>query len=157
MKYIYLFALFGIMFSTSGCLSDSRADAAVNFDILLADSGPINGIFGNKKVEFIDNQISYDEAMSRYTNASTTAIDFSHSQVVLIDMGGRATGGYSLRVDRVEELNSAISITATEIRPGSGCFVSSVFTSPYVFVNVQSASRVRTIIINEETVDCNAP
>lgn len=157
MKIISIFGLLGVAVSLSGCLSDSQADASVSFEVLLTDSGPINGVLGNRKIEFIDNQVSYDEAVARYSGEVTAQLNFTSSQVVLLDMGQRGTGGYSVRVDRIEESNESIGIIATEISPGAGCFTATAFTSPYVFIKVLSPNRVETVIINEEITDCNAP
>ncbi len=157
MKLINVFILLGILVSLSGCLSDSQADASVSFEVLLTDSGPKNGVLGNRKFEFINNQVSYDEAVARYSGEVTTQLDFTNSQVVLLDIGQRGTGGYSVRVDRIVESNGSIGIIATEISPGAGCFTTSASTSPYVFIKVLSTNRVRTVTINGEIIDCGAP
>jgi 6-phosphogluconolactonase (cycloisomerase 2 family) len=155
MRLVNLFALIGLVILLSGCLSDSRADASVGFEIAVVGDSPDNGVLGNRKIEFINNQISYDEAVSRYSSEPTELIDFTQNQVVLLDMG-QTGGGHTIRVDSISEMDGKLSIYATETSPGEGCYVSLTFTSPYVFVRVSSTARVESIVVNEEVTNCNA-
>ena len=157
MKYINLFALFMLVISLYGCLSDSDADTSVGFDPVLSGAAPINGLLGNRKIEFFDNQFSFEEAASRYSSDPAEKIDFSQNQVVLLDVGRKLTGGYRIRIDGIDDIGVTLRLSATEIIPGPNCFVSQGTTAPYVFLKVLSVERVETVVMKSEVIDCDAP
>jgi hypothetical protein len=157
MKYINIIALIVLVICLNGCLSDSQADAYVDFETVISGVTPVNGVLGNRKIEFFHSQLSYDEAVSRYSAMPTEQIDFSVNQVVLLDMGEKPTGGYAIKVDSVEKIDGTLKLNAAEIRPGTECVVTQALTAPYLFVKVLSVERVEAIIVKSKVVDRNAP
>ena len=156
MKLIEL-SLLCMVLPVSGCLSDSQAGAAVGFDVILTDQYPANGIYGNREIEFISNQQAYDDTVSRYSSLQPADINFSNNQVILLNMGPRSTGGYSVTVSSVAESNGTLTVYVTETSPAPGCMVPQAITSPYVFVRVHSVARIRTVVVDEAVTNCNAP
>jgi len=77
------------------------------------------------------------------------------SGALTVDLGERTSGGYSIRVDSIYESEGALSINATEIKPGSTCFVTTAMMTPYVFLKVFSVGRVEAISWKSEVIDCN--
>jgi hypothetical protein len=156
MKHINLISLIIMMVALNGCPSDSQAGVSVGFQTILSGSTPINGEQGNRKIEFIHNQLSFEATLSSYSNVPVEQIDFSENQVILLSMGEKPTGGYTIRVDSVEEINGTLKLIATETHPGSNCMVTQALTAPYLFVKVLSVERIETVVVRTEVVDCNA-
>jgi len=140
----------------SGYPADSQADAYVEFKSILSGLTPRNGTLENRKIEFIYTQHSFEEMVTHYSNVPYKKIDFSANQVILLAMEEKPTGGYSIRVDSIEEINGVLKLIAIEMQPASNCMVTQALTAPYLFVKVQSVKRVETVIVRTEVVDCNA-
>ena len=157
MKPFSLISISTLIFFLGACAADSQAGVSVDFETIQFGVIPVTGVSGNRKIEFIDNQISFDDAVSNYSNAPADQIDFSAHQVVLLTMGEKPTGGYGIRIDSVEETNGTLKLGATETGPGSNCMVTQALTAPYLFVKVSSVKRVETVVIKSEVVDCSAP
>ena len=58
------------------------------------------------------------------------AVNFALEQVVLVDIGGRPTGGYWVTIDSIGAYASGSSVFFTNASPGRSCFVTEAFTEP---------------------------
>jgi hypothetical protein len=157
MKPVNLISLTILIFCLNGCVSNSQAGVSVGFEIILSGVTPETGVSGNRKVELLNNQRSYAEAVSSYSKVPAKPVDFSANQVVLLAAGEKPTGGYAIRVDSVEATQDGLKLNATETRPGKDCMVTQALTAPYLFVKVLSVKRIETVVISSEVVDCTAP
>jgi hypothetical protein len=157
MKHINPISLIIFIVTLNGCASISRADTSVGIKTVLSGAAPENDVLGNRKIEFINTQDSFEKTVANYSTVPQEKIDFSANQVILLAMGEKPTGGYAIRVDGVEEINGALKLIATEAQPGSNCMVTQVLTAPYLFVKVSSVKRVETVVFKSEVVDCTAP
>ncbi len=149
-----LFALIVLLFPLNGCFSDSQADASVSFSTLLSGSAPVTGPFGNRKIVFFRNQLALDEAIAQYSQSPAEQTDFNVSQVVLIDIGQRSTGGYSVKVTSVRESDSVLQMEAIEVSPGANCIVTQSASEAFTFAKIESVKRIETISVKLEVVDC---
>lgn len=156
MRYIGALAFIGLLIPLSGCLNDSRADSAIGFEVISTEIAPDNGVLENRKIEFVSNQYAFEEALSRYSSELASQIDFTQNQVVLLNSGVSSDAVTGIQVDSVEEQGGALTIHATEAIAGEGCYVSAMITSPYVFVKISSAARVRSVVVDREVINCNA-
>ena len=145
----------GLLLPLSGCVTDSTAASAVGFEVLSSEIGPANGVLENRKIEFISNQYAFDAAFSRYSGHPALQIDFTRNQVVLINAGDSLDRVTGIDLNRVEEQNGTLVVYATELIAGEGCMLPAVISSPYIFVRISSAARVRSVQIDREVVDCN--
>jgi hypothetical protein len=82
------------------------------------------------------------------------AIDFDHEMVVLVSMGERATGGYSITVDGVYDASGRVFAEVRERSPGAGCIVTEAFTQPIDAVRVPRRDGAVTVVERAETVVC---
>jgi hypothetical protein len=80
-------------------------------------------------------------------------VDFSSRRVILLSLGGRPTGGYSISVEKIVDHGDFIKASIVIKKPGSNCFVTQAQTSPYQFVEVES---VKELLFEErvEVVNC---
>ncbi len=79
-------------------------------------------------------------------------VDFSRRTVVLLALGERSSGGYSVRFDGITREEGGAVVRYTVTRPGPGCMTTQAITSP---VDVVSVSRVEGAVRFErqEVVD----
>ncbi|CAA9201671.1 hypothetical protein FLA105534_03709 [Flavobacterium bizetiae] len=68
--------------------------------------------------------------------------DISSSNYVILNMGEKNTGGYSIGVEKVEETDKNIIITVKEISPAADAMVMQVITYPYTVVKVHSKKEI---------------
>lgn len=68
--------------------------------------------------------------------------DITSSNYVILNMGEKNTGGYSIGVEKVEETDKNIIITVKEISPAADAMVMQVITYPYTVVKVHSKKEI---------------
>ena len=68
-------------------------------------------------------------------NAPPT-VDFNTRTVLVVALGHRNTGGYSVRIDRVIRVRDGAVVSYTATAPGNGCMTNQMVTSPVVIASV---------------------
>ncbi len=68
--------------------------------------------------------------------------DINTSNFILLNMGEKTTGGYSIEVVKVEELSDKILVTVKENKPKSGDNVTDAITNPYTVVKINSKKPI---------------
>ena len=68
--------------------------------------------------------------------------DINNSNYVILNMGEKNTGGYSIGVETVEETDQNIIITVQEKGPEPGAMVMQVISYPYTVVKVKSKKEI---------------
>ena len=68
--------------------------------------------------------------------------DISNSNYVILNMGEKNTGGYSIGVEKVEETDKNIIITVKENNPAPDAMSMQVITYPYTVVRVHSKKEI---------------
>lgn len=68
--------------------------------------------------------------------------DISNSNYVILNMGEKNTGGYSIGVEKVEETDKNIIITVKENSPAPDAMTMQVITYPYTVVKVHSKKEI---------------
>ncbi len=68
--------------------------------------------------------------------------DINNSNYVILNMGEKNTGGYSIGVEKVEETDKNIIITVKENNPAPDAMTMQVITYPYTVVKVHSKKEI---------------
>ncbi|PWB22897.1 protease complex subunit PrcB family protein [Flavobacterium sp. HTF] len=68
--------------------------------------------------------------------------DINNSNYVILNMGEKNTGGYSIGVEKVEETDKNIIITVKEKSPAPDAMTMQVITYPYTVVRVHSKKEI---------------
>ncbi|MEN2402216.1 protease complex subunit PrcB family protein [Flavobacterium sp. MC2016-06] len=68
--------------------------------------------------------------------------DISTSNYVILNMGEKNTGGYSIAVEKVEETDKNIIITVKENSPAPDAMTMQVITYPYTVVKIHSKKPI---------------
>ena len=147
-----------IIFCLAGCLSDTNAETPtqdVPFSEIVSGQNPVSVVYENRKIEVFKDQASLNARLAAYVQLTQEhTVDFSKKRAVLINLGQRSTGGYSVATSGIQEFSEHIMAFITITKPGSNCAVTQSFTSPFQFIEVQST---REIVFAEQLVvsDCN--
>jgi hypothetical protein len=57
-------------------------------------------------------------------------VDFETQRVVLVALGTRANGGYSIEIDSIVTFQEGSAVFVTATQPGSNCFTTQALTQP---------------------------
>ena len=68
--------------------------------------------------------------------------DVKTSNFVILNMGEKSSGGYSISVENVEETADKIIITVKESEPEPGSMVTQAITYPYAIVKINSKKEI---------------
>lgn len=68
--------------------------------------------------------------------------DIQHSNFVILNMGEKNSGGYSIGVSKVEETPTNIVITVIENKPGKDAMVIQSITYPYTILKINSKKEI---------------
>lgn len=68
--------------------------------------------------------------------------DINNSNYIILNMGEKNTGGYSIGVDKVEETDKNIIITVKENSPAKDAMVMQVISYPYTVVKIHSKKEI---------------
>ncbi|MEP6931193.1 MAG: protease complex subunit PrcB family protein, partial [Flavobacterium sp.] len=64
--------------------------------------------------------------------------DIANSNYIILNMGEKNTGGYSIGIDKVEETDKNIIITVKETSPAADAMTMQVISYPYTVVKIRS-------------------
>jgi len=134
----------------SGCINKSSAESPVpeiEFQELAGGQYVDNQrTFPEKQFKLITSQASYNESLLIYSNDDPASIDFINGQVLLVDMGLKGSGGYSIKIKSIIKDNATLTALVESESPAEGCPADAVQTNPYQFVYIPSKEEV---FINE--------
>lgn len=91
-----------------------------------------------------------------HDRADTPTIDFRNKYVIVVFAGTKSSGGYSIEVRKVTDVESTRNVEVALLSPGEGCVNSQALTSPYQFIVVpfgEESSLSHTDI--PEVKNCN--
>jgi len=71
-----------------------------------------------------------------------TAIDVQNSNFVILNMGEKNTGGYSITIESVAETEKNIIINVKESSPDPGAMVTQAITYPFCVVRINSKKGI---------------
>lgn len=82
------------------------------------------------------------------------AVDFRREVVLVAAMGGRPTGGYTVRVEEAAADARQVSVRVVEMSPGSRCVVTQAFTSPVDVVKMTRTNLPVRFGVVQQVRDC---
>lgn len=68
--------------------------------------------------------------------------DIANSNYIILNMGEKNTGGYTIAVEKVEETDKNIIITTKDINPAPDSMNMQVITYPYTVVKIHSKKEI---------------
>lgn len=119
------------------------------FVVLKESTLPEGGVMTKKQAKAISTQADYAAELAIYTSLAPVSVDFTKGRVLLVDMGPRSSGGYTVRVASVDVANSWVVANVELVSPGPQCAVTMSFTNPYQFVFIPT---LKEILLSEKMV-----
>jgi hypothetical protein len=135
--------------SLLGCTGESSAQSpSPESQFVELNKGQVteNNNSTKKQTKIISSQTDYAAELAIYTSASPESVDFTNGRVLLVDMGGRSSSGYSISVTSVDVTDNSVVANVRLVKPGPSCLVLAVMTNPYQFVFIPS---LKEILISE--------
>jgi len=77
-----------------------------------------------------------------YLTGKIKASDIQTANFVILNLGEKNTGGYSVGVEKVEEFPDKIVVTVKETKPEPGGMVTQAFTYPYAVIKINSKKPI---------------
>jgi hypothetical protein len=85
--------------------------------------------FINTRLNFIPNTFNLDQ------------VDFTKQSLVILTVGQRSTGGYSLLIEQIKDYDKKIVIDIVENQPGENCQSTQEITSPILSFTFENPDR----------------
>ncbi len=104
-----------------------------------------------RQTKVITSQQEYAATLAAYTDEQPQEVDFNAGRVLLVDMGPRPSGGFSIEVTSVKaRKGSAVVADVVLTRPGASCFVTTSITNPFQFVYIPTRKE---ILVSESLIN----
>lgn len=108
----------------------------------------INGVNApiKERVNYlIDNENDLNKLWKTLFGTSSTSpekpkIDFSKNQIMAIFAGTKPTGGYSISVSNVQDIQDKRIVSIVITKPDTSCVVTQAQTSPYEIIKISSTT-----------------
>jgi hypothetical protein len=146
MKLISLIVVLAVIaLDFSGCSSDSAAqNIAPEAQFVPIYSGIMTStnVGQSKLAKVLSTQDEFADAYAAYVGTAAPVLDFNIGKVLLLDMGSRATGGYSTALVSVDVGTNAVVANADLVKPGPNCMVTQALTHPFQFAFIPTRMEV---------------
>jgi len=119
-------------------LSITEAAQAHPFPIRTIAKGAISGI-QEPTQELIKDQAAWEKTWTRHATRvleKRPEVDFSKEMVILVALGRKNTGGYTIEVTKVEPVGDKLQITVRRKSPTPGAMTVQMVTAPFQMVAV---------------------
>jgi len=114
----------------------------VNYTVLVDQQLPLNGTLTEQRISVIKDQSTLNQELANYGEAAVS-VDFSKGQVLILDMGTKPTGGYSIGLRSIDDAGDHVVVNFGFNRVGS-CIVTTALTNPFTFTYVETLKEIRT-------------
>lgn len=81
-------------------------------------------------------------------------VDFTASMVLVVEIGARSSGGYSVEIERIAEVGGVLYVCAVETRPGPHCCTTDAVTYPDTWVTTPHFDGPLRVVLGTRTKDC---
>jgi hypothetical protein len=138
--------------SSAACVSPTTADVLPMRTIA---KGAFSGI-QEPKQEVIQDSAAWERAKTQLTagvkgGQNMPEVDFTKEMVILVTLGRKNTGGYSIQVTKVESIGDKLRITVARTSPPPGAMAILALTAPFEAVAVPKSG------LTPEFVEGKAP
>ncbi len=137
---LVLYISFIFLLGMTACKRQQVKLKSTNTDVIIQNEfkGGRSGIIERKDV-VIDNQEEWRELWDELNSKREPQPDlpqiYFDSQIVIATfMGEKRTGGYEIRIDKIQQVGNEITVKVEENSPAKGDIVTHAFTQPYHIV-----------------------
>ena len=135
-----LMSAFAVVLASCSSASIKTTDANKLYEVLTQQSN------GGASIRFFEI-LSEPSEIKMLQNDDTlkhkvSALDVQNANFVILNMGEKTTGGYSIGIENVVETDSNIIITVKETNPDPESMVTQAFTMPFCVVKINSKKPI---------------
>lgn len=141
MKSIYLIPIVFLIFACNGMKDTSEHLSAKSGFFTTLYSSQNQGRDTESNV-VIDNQNELNALFQSVGVEETPKVDFTKNQVVALFLGMKRTGGYTISIDKVEELDGKLIIYKKVDSPEADEMVTMALTNPFVIAEIHSKKEI---------------
>ncbi|MCB0402822.1 MAG: protease complex subunit PrcB family protein [Flavobacteriales bacterium] len=84
------------------------------------------------------------------------AVDLEEFDVILVALGERNSGGYSIQVESAVSIGNAVTVTVIETKPGSNCMTTEAITYPFQLVQIPKTGKTISFEKTEKVIHCKS-
>lgn len=133
-------ALFAVVLTSCSTASIKPSDTNKLYEVLTQQSN------GGASIRFFEiltepNEIKMLQNDDSLKHKITTS-DVQNANFVILNMGEKTTGGYSIGIENVVETDTNIIVTVKDKNPEAGSMVTQSFTMPYCVVKINSKKPI---------------
>jgi protease stability complex PrcB-like protein len=115
----------------------------IAFEILAQD---FYGGMVDSKFMVINDETSLNDIYNRISKDRTPKLDtpkinFNRETVIALFLGEKNSGGYSITVEQIMNLNDKVNVVYRITSPKAGEMVTSVMTQPYCIIKIPKTSK----------------
>ena len=135
-----LMSAFAVVLASCSSASIKTTDANKLYEVLTQQSN------GGASIRFFEI-LSEPSEIKMLQNDDTlkhkvSALDVQNANFVILNMGEKTTGGYTIGIENVVETDSNIIITVKEANPDPESMVTQAFTMPFCVVKINSKKPI---------------
>jgi len=125
----------------AGCASMGGGDSGAN---ILATGSHSN--MKDQQYSDIHNQADFDALWNKaFANQSSApdkpVVDFSKDMVLAVFIGEQPTGGFRIRISKVDTSGADIEVTVVGIQPGQNCRHTQTSTEPFLIATIPASTK----------------
>lgn len=164
MKFIYSILSLLLLFAckTSEKTNDdvSINEAPQNEIVIELAAGSNSGFeSATKKVITDQDEFTHvwEEAYRNFLNRpKPPKVDFNEYQIVLVAMGMKTSGGYSIKIESINNTSGNYLVNVLETSPGKSCVTTEVVTFPFQLIQVKKAEGKTLFKVSEKIINCKS-
>lgn len=104
------------------------------------DTGWVSGI-REQQVRLIQDEATWKAYWQQHTRPISPAppapaVDFNQESILVVHLGEKRSGGYSVQVEQVTEAGGLVTATIRQTAPGPGDVVTAVMAQPFAIVRL---------------------
>lgn len=139
MKKLMLSVL-AITLASCGATSSKSSEASKLYEVLTQQSD------GGASIRFFEilsepNEIKMLQNDENLKN-KISSNDVQNSNFIVLNMGEKPTGGYTIGIENIIETDKNVIITVKETSPKPGSMVTQAFTTPFSVVKINSKKEI---------------
>jgi len=154
MRYLYIFLTsLLVSCSTTELINNPKE---ISFKSIKANNNSsyegLTTLVINTQPTFTD---AWEKVWMRFSDVPTMPeINFEDSQIILVALGMRNNGGYTLEIEKVMEEKDKIIVHYFENRPGEKCNTTQAIVFPSEFIQIPKSSKKIEFKSTARIVEC---
>lgn len=141
MTKLYLIPLVFIVFACNSMKNNAESKPLKSSLFTTLISSDYQGRDTESNV-IIDNQKALNTLFQSVGNEEVPKVDFAKNQVVALFLGMKKTGGYSISIDKIQEIDGKLILYKKVNRPKSDEMVTMALTNPFVIAEIHSKKEI---------------